>query len=104
MTLAQSFKIYEVLGKYFSNADDAKVIVTEIEEIIETKFTEKKDVLVTKEDLAKMQTSFKEDMAKLREDNLKHQIDVEKRFNQLIIWIVGTAIALGGLIIAVTKL
>jgi len=86
MTAAQSLKIYEVLGKHFNNAEDARTVVTEIEQIIETKITEKKDILATKEDL------------------LKLQIDMEKRFNQLTIWIVGTFIALAGIIIAIAKL
>jgi hypothetical protein len=54
--------------------------------LIETKIADKKDVLATKEDL------------------LKLQIDMEKRFNQLTIWIVGTAIALAGIVIAIAKL
>ena len=86
MTAAQSLKIYEVLGKHFNNTEDARVVITEIEQIIETKIADKKDVLATKEDL------------------LKLQIDMEKRFNQLTIWIVGTAIALAGIVIAIAKL
>jgi len=93
MTAAQSLKIFEVLGKHFNNNEDARIVVTEIEQIIETKISEKKDVLATKEDIGL-----------LREDFLKLQIDMEKRFNQLTIWIVGTFIALAGIIIAVTKL
>jgi len=93
MTAAQSFKIYEVLGKHFHNAEDARVVVTEIEQIIETKISDKKDILATKEDIGL-----------LRQDFLKLQIDMEKRFNQLTIWIVGTSIALAGLIIAITRL
>ena len=93
MTAAQSLRIYEILGKHFNNVEDAKTVVTEIEQIIETKIIEKKDILATKEDLVKV-----------REDFLKLQIDMEKRFNQLTIWIVGTSIALAGIIIAVTKL
>ena len=93
MTAAQSLKIYEILGKHFNNAEDAKTVVTEIEQIIETKIIEKKDILATKEDLVIV-----------REDFLKLRVDIEKRFNQLTIWIVGTSIALAGIIIAVTKL
>lgn len=40
MTAAQSLKIYEVLGKHFKNIEDAKVVVTEIEQIIEAKIAE----------------------------------------------------------------
>ncbi len=91
MTAAQCFKIYEVLGKHFHNAKDARVVVTEIEQIIETKISDKKDILATKEDIGLLRLDF-----------LKLHIDMEKRFNQLTIWIVGTTIALAGLIIAIT--
>jgi hypothetical protein len=38
-----------------------------------------------------------------KEDLLKLQVDIEKRFNQQIIWIVATGIALASLVIAVAK-
>ncbi len=37
MTSSQSFKIYEILQKHFQNAEDAKIAVQEIEEIVEKK-------------------------------------------------------------------
>ena len=86
MTATQSLKIFEVLGKHFNNPEDARIVVTEIEQIIETKIAEKKDILSSKEDLLKM------------------QIEMEKRFNLLTIWIVATFIALASIIIAVPKL
>lgn len=51
MTSTQSFKIYEILQKHFNNSDDAKVIVQEIEQIVENKIESQKDILSTKEDL-----------------------------------------------------
>lgn len=51
MTVSQSFKIYEILQKHFNNADDAKMVVQEIEQIVEQKIEAKKDILSTKEDL-----------------------------------------------------
>ena len=93
MTAAQSLKIYEILGKHFGNTEDARTVVTEIEQIIETKLIEKKDVLATKEDLLKMQIDME-----------KRFNDIEKRFNHLTIWIIGTFIALAGTVIAVVKL
>ncbi len=58
MTSAQSFKIYEILQKHFNNADDAKIIVQEIEQIVENKVEAKKDVLSTKEDLLNMKADL----------------------------------------------
>ena len=60
MTAAQSLKIYEVLGKHFNNLEDAKIVVTEIEDIIESKISEKKDTLATKEDILKLETKLAE--------------------------------------------
>ncbi|MDQ6755878.1 MAG: hypothetical protein M3004_02995, partial [Bacteroidota bacterium] len=84
---------YEILQRYFKNNDDAKIVVQEIEQIIEAKVDSKKDILATKEDLSL-----------LKEDLLRFQIDVEKRFNSLILWIVGTGIGIVGLIFTVIKL
>ena len=58
----------------------------EIEQIVENKIESKKEVLSTKEDIL----------------NLK--IDIEKRFNQDIIWTVSTGIAVVGLLPAILKL
>ena len=69
MTTTQSFRIYEVLQRHFKNSDDAKIVVQEIEQIIETKIENKANILATKGDIAL-----------LKEDLLKFQIDVEKRF------------------------
>lgn len=86
MTATQSFKIYEVLQRRFKNNNDAKIFVQEIEEILEAKLESKMAVLSAKEDL------------------LKFQVDVEKRFNNIILWIVGTGIAEVGLIFSIVKL
>jgi hypothetical protein len=86
MTATQSFRIYEILQRHFKNNDDAKVVVQEIEQIIEAKVENKMTILTTKEDL------------------LKFQVDVEKRFNNIILWIVGTGLGVVGLIFSIIKL
>ncbi|MEO8820238.1 MAG: hypothetical protein ABI267_08065 [Ginsengibacter sp.] len=93
MTTTQSFKIYEILQRHFNNNDDAKIVVQEIEQIIESKLENKSNVLATKEDISL-----------LKQDLLKFQIDVEKRFNNNIIWIVSTGIGIVGLILSIIKL
>jgi peptidoglycan hydrolase CwlO-like protein len=100
MTTTQSFKIYEILQRHFNNNDDAKTVVQEIEQIIEAKVDSKKDVLATKQDIY----ILKEDITVVKEDILKFQIAIEKRFNGLILWIVGTGIATTGLIFTIIKL
>ena len=92
MTATQSFKIYEVLHKHFKNDAEAKVVVQEIEVIIDNKFEKEKNNLSTKEDISL-----------LRQDLLKFQLDIEKRLSTIMIWIIATTISVGGLIVAVMK-
>ncbi len=64
MTTSQSFKIYEILQKHFQNSEDAKIVVREIEEIVEQKVEDKKDILTTKEDLF----AVKQDLLNVKTD------------------------------------
>ena len=74
MTASQSLKIYEVLQKHFKNDADAKIVIEQIEEIVEKKVEAKKDILLTKED----------------------KIDLIDRINksklETIVWIVGIGV------------
>ena len=93
MTATQTFKIYQVLNKHFKNNEDASVVVQEIEEIVDKKTDQRKEVLATKQDISL-----------LKEDILNLRVDIEKRFNQNIIWIDSSAIAIIGLLLAFLKL
>jgi hypothetical protein len=93
MTAKQSFKIYELLQRHFKNNDNAKVVVQEIEQIIDAKTENKSTVLLPKVDLV----LFKEDF-------YKFQVNVAKRLNSLNLWVVGTGIAVVGLIFSMIKL
>ncbi|MBA4198186.1 MAG: hypothetical protein C0459_11600 [Chitinophaga sp.] len=92
MTGTQTLKIYEILHRHFKNDADAKVVVQEIETIIDNKFFDTKNQLATKEDVSS-----------IKQDILRVQVDIEKRFNNMIIWIVSTGLAVVGLILAFLK-
>jgi len=66
ITTTQSFKIYEILQRYFKNDADAKALVGEIEQVIDNRFLAERDRLATKEDLssleAKMEKNFKDQL------------------------------------------
>ena len=83
--IVSEIKLFEML-KARLGQQEAEAFVEILENKVERKFEEAKQTLVAKEDL------------------LKLQVEIEKRFNQLIIWVVGTGIAVAGLIIAVVKL
>ena len=77
MTVTQSFRIYEILHRHFKNEADAKVVVQEIEDIIDIKYEKEKNNLASKEDIYL-----------LRQDLLKNQLEIEKRFNANILWVI----------------
>ena len=74
MTVTQSLKIYDILNKHFKNEEDARIVIQQIEEIVEAKVENKKDILLIKED----------------------KIDLIDRINksklETIIWIVGIGV------------
>lgn len=63
MTASQSLKIYETLNKHFNNSEDAKLVVEQIEQIVEEKINSKKDILLIKDDkielLSRIDSNFK---------------------------------------------
>jgi hypothetical protein len=71
MTAAQSLKIYEILGRHFNNAEDARIVVTEIEEIIDAKSDNKRDVLASKEDILKLENKIEAKIAETKFDLIK---------------------------------
>lgn len=74
MTATQTLKIVEILSRHFKDEHDAKEVVTELESIIENKFTDTKSGLATKTDIANLRTELKTDMANLKVDIIKWSI------------------------------
>ncbi len=74
MTATQSLRIYETLNRHFKNSEDAKLVVEQIEQIVEEKIEAKKSVLLVKDD----------------------KIDIIERIHkakiETIIWIVGIGV------------
>ncbi len=84
--------MYQILQKHLKNDEEASVVVSQIEELVEIKIENRKSELATKEDISI-----------LRQDMLKFQVDIERRFNQMIIWMVSTGIGIVALLTAVLK-
>ena len=83
--IVSEIKLYELL-KAKLGEKEAEAFVHILEQKVDDKFEDAKQMLVGKEDL------------------LKLQIEIEKRFNQLILWVVGTGLAVAGLVLAILKL
>ena len=83
--IVSEIKLFEML-KAKLGQEEAEAFVQILETKVDRKFEEAKQTIVIKEDL------------------LRLQVEIEKRFNQLILWVVGTGIAVAGLVLAVIKL
>ncbi len=92
MTATQSFKIYDILQKHFKS-NDAKAVVEEIETIIDNKFEKEKNSLSTKEDIYRLEQKI-----------LEMQATLERRFNAIIMWTIGTGVGMIGVLITIFKL
>jgi hypothetical protein len=82
--IVSEIKLYELL-KAKLGEKEAEAFVHILEKKVDDKFDDAKQTLVIKEDL------------------LKLQVEIEKRFNQLILWVVGTGLAVAGLVLAILK-
>jgi hypothetical protein len=75
MNAAQTLKLYEITFKHFKNEADARNFVQQVEEVIENKISDKKDIFLTKDD----------------------KVDLADRINkaklETILWILGVWIA-----------
>jgi hypothetical protein len=94
MTATQSLKIFEVLQPHFKNIADAKVVVEEIEQIIEDRFEDKKEqfsykseVQLLRRDLDSMKIELS---SKIENSSLRVESSLQLEINKLIVWIIAT--------------
>jgi len=93
VTASQAVKMYELLNKHFKSTEDARAVVTGIEEIIDEKFNNEKDRLATKQDIY----ALKHDVTAL-------EARLEQGFKDQLKWIIVLMLGFSSLIIAVMKL
>ena len=81
------------IHRYFKNDADAKVVVEEIETVIDNKFEKEKNSLATKEDIFRIEKLI-----------LQNQAEIEKRFTTTIVTIISIISAVVGIAVAIIKL
>lgn len=108
MTASQSLKIYEILQRHFNNDADARIIVQEIEQIVENKFetrinelSPKSEVQLLRKDMETMRVELS---AKIESSSLRVENNLKSEINKLIIWIIATMFGAGALFITIAKL
>ena len=87
--------LYEVLASKLGK-EEAKNLVEFVELKTEKKLDEKTSVFATKEDVHTLENALKSDISELKVEIAQSKVDIIR-------WVIGTAIALAGLNIAVSK-
>lgn len=108
MTASQSLKIYEVLQRHFNNDADAKIVVQEIEQIVENKFNDEKKEFSSRAELEMLRKDM-EAMeirltGKIESSALRTESNLKSEINKLIVWIIATMFGAGALFITLGKL
>lgn len=93
VTSSQTLKLYELLNKHFKDEEDAKLLVQQIEEVIDRKFESAKDRLATKDDIAKLEL----DLSKL-------EIRIEQGFKDQLKWLIVLMLGFSSPVVALVKL
>ncbi len=73
-SFSQTFRIYEMLNKYFKNEEDAKSVASGIEEMVNQRFQTEKERLATKMDIMELKGDISQVKVRMRQsfrDQLK---------------------------------
>ena len=83
-----TFRIYEMLNKYFKNEEDAKTVASGIEEMVNQRFQTEKERLATKMDIMELKGDISQLKVRMKmgfRDQLKLFITVMAAFGLLMV-------------------
>lgn len=88
ITFSQTFRIYEMLNKYFQNEEDARALAAGIEEMVNQRFQTEKERLATKMDIMELKGDISQVKMRIKQsfkDQLKVIVLVMTGFSLLMI-------------------
>lgn len=119
LTVKNTFKLLDVVNKYFNNGQDSRTFVFEIEEIMDNKIDLKMNDFATRRDLAELRGELKSEMVELKTElrsdfnrldacinlNLAYSTTIlERSQKEQLKWLIGAMVAIMSLAVAVIKL
>lgn len=75
ITFSQTFRIYEMLNKYFQNEEDARALASGIEEMVNQRFQTEKERLATKMDIMELKGDISQVKVRIKQ-SFKDQLKV----------------------------
>jgi len=119
MSSEQTFRLFTLLNKHFNNEEDSRMLVAQIESVVDQKFelevktlSTKADItalqIATKADITALQIATKADMSALKEefksDISRLEVRMEAGFKDQLKWIILLMMGMTSLIITVVKI
>ena len=97
-SFSQTFRIYEMLNKYFKNEEDAKSVASGIEEMVNQRFQTEKERLATKMDIMELKGDISQIKVRMKQsfkDQLKLIILIMIGFALLMITVMKVMLSSG---------
>jgi len=108
MSSEQTFRLFTLLNKHFKNEEDSRMLVAQIEGVVDQKFDLEVKTLATKSDISSLKEDFKADFNRLeksfREDQNRMEVRMEAGFKDQLKWIILLMMGMTSLIITVVKI
>jgi len=108
MSSEQTFRLFTILNKHFKNEEDSRLLVAEIEQVVDQKFDLEVRILATKADLTILRVEVKEDFtilrAEVKADISRLKVKMEAGFKDQLKWIILLMMGMTSLIITVVKI
>ena len=108
MSSEQTFRLFTLLNKHFNNEEDSRMLVAQIESVVDQKFELEVKTLSTKADITALQIATKADMSALKEefksDISRLEVRMEAGFKDQLKWIILLMMGMTSLIITVVKI
>ncbi len=101
ISVNQTFRLFDIVNKYFQNSEDSKIFVSEIEDVMDNKVDLKLGDFATRSDLNELKMALKLD---LTQEISNVSIRTEKALKEQLKWIIGVMISLVSITIALNKL
>lgn len=114
MSVVHTFKLYELMNKYFRNDEDSKSFVAEMDNFVTIKMDSDSHSLATKSDIKRLEAEIsdvKTDVGSLKTkietvsvDVSRLEIKMGEGFKDILKWIIVLMVAFASLIITSIKL
>ena len=125
LTVKNTFKLYDIVNKHYQNDYDSRTFISEIEEIMDNKIDLRMNDFATRKDFTELRSEFtglRSEFTELRSEFMELRSDFsrlesginlnlvnsalmfEKMQKEQIKWLVGTMVAISGIVVAVVKL